>query len=765
MKSRRFTLVPLAAVVLSSTFLNAAEPEYHIWTDKSGRKVEATMLDVDTATAAVKIKTKDGREFAVPIANLSPEDVTYAKAKWAEMKAGASAAAPATTPPAAPTTPAAPGSTPPPAPAAPKAAPAKPAPPRPVVTVLPAAKFKAPTSAEYLRSVKKVRPRLLQTAEGWAYLKNMAATDPVMGKMLENIKASGEKLLETPELTRVYGEQRSTVTPGSKAIYRIAQLGLLHFVDGDPRWKDRGIKELDSLCSFPDWYPDDAEVTADFVIATSLAWDWFRDGLNSQQAQKIKQFISDKGVDVLVAHLDGEPAPATARGQQPGTSDTKSKAKAAPKKKVEDDKEPDVGEMAVASAAIIAGLAFVDEDAAMAKTAVDAAAKVFGRGMMRFAPAGIWPESMEQGDVVMDYAVMVLQSLRSAVGNDFGFSMLEGIPQSGTARMHMVSSTGQLFNYGDASSATLSRKWVSSWLAGMHGNPGNPAVTAGAVQGPDTAFLGLAGYFIYNNPHAAGDGTADTMDYVVPGGKVAALRSAWNDRNAMYVAVKGGDNSEPSAQLDVGSFVLDAGGQRWAVELGAETDRAPGFKPAADRTKRYELYREGTAGQNTLYMGSNQALDGKAFISSELSTPERGFAIVDMSDAFAEAKDAMRGVMMVRGAQPYVLIQDEYKLKGNSMVSWNMHTRAEAMVNGNTATLTQAKQTLTLKVLSPEGATFVAEDAPEQKEPLGSLKGVKVLKVNLPVAKGEARITILATQAPEVPVVPVVPLAEWAPKK
>ena len=724
------------------------------------------MLDVDTATASVKIQTKDGREFNVPIANLSPEDVTYAKARWAAMKAAPPAGAPAMTPPAAPAAPAVPGSTPPPAaPKAPAAAPAKPAPPRPAITVLPAAKFKAPTSAEYLRSVKKVRPRLLQAAEGWAYLKNMAATDPVMTKMLENIKASGEKLLETPELTRVYGEQRSAVTPGSKAIYRIAQLGLLHYIDGDPRWKDRGIKELDSLCSFPDWYPDDAEVTADFVIATALAWDWFRDGLNSQQALKIKQFISEKGVDVLVAHLDGEPPPPTARGQQPGTADTKAKAKAAPKKKDEEDTEPDAGEMAVASAAIIAGLAFVDEDAPMAKKAVDAAAKVFGRGMMRFAPAGIWPESMEQGDVVMDYAVMVLQSLRSAVGSDFGFSMLEGIPQSGTARMHLVSSTNQLFNYGDAGSATLSRKWVSSWLAGMHGNPGNAAVAAGAVQGPDTAFLGLAGYFIYNNPHAAGDGTADTMDYVVPGGSVAALRSAWNDRNAMYVAVKGGDNNEPSAQLDVGSFVLDAGGQRWAVELGAETDRAPGFKPAADRTKRYELYREGTAGQNTLYMGSNQALDGKAVISSQLSTPERGFAIVDMSDAFAEAKDALRGVMMVRGAQPYVLIQDEYKLKGNSTVSWNMHTRAEVMVNGNSATLTQGNQKLTMKVLSPEGATFISEDAPEQKEPLSSLKGVKVLKVSLPAAKGDARIAIVATQAPEVPTVSVVPLEEWAPKK
>lgn len=51
---------------------------------------------------------------------------------------------------------------------------------------------------------------------------------------------------------------------------------------------------------------------------------------------------------------------------------------------------------------------------------------------------------------------------------------------------------------------------------------------------------------------------------------VAVHRSSWTDPNATFVGLKAGSPSAPHGQMDIGSFVLDADGVRWAIDLGAE---------------------------------------------------------------------------------------------------------------------------------------------------------------------------------------------------
>lgn len=782
-------LASLAQFAVSGALAQLAE-EYRMWTNTSGKTVEATLVAVDAVAKTLKIKMKDGREFDVPIATLSPADFEYAKTRYAAMQAAPATApaAPATapttampattpagTPPATPGAPPAP--TAPAAPAAPKAKVAvvkKPAPPRPAITVIPLAKFKAPTSNDYLSGIAKVRPRLMQNAAGWAALKARTLEDPVYGKMLENLKASGEDLLATPTLTRVFGEMRGTTTPGSKAIYRMALLSVLNQVDGDLKWKQRAVEEVMALVdptSFGDWYPAEPEVTADFVVAVALGYDWFRDGFNAQQATAIRTHLIEKGIDAIAAFVEGDDVPDSAKAKAPGATASAKKSaapKKAPPKKDDNEDEPGRDHMACASALLLAAISLVDEDPTAAKKAADAGSKVFGKGITRFAPAGIWPEGMEAGDVVLDYAAMVIQSLRSASGKDYGLSMLEGIPQAGMARMHMKGPTGQLFNFGDTSARASMREWVSTWLCGLHGNPGIPAITAGAKLSPETALLSLPGHFIYYNPHAAGDGTADSTDFALPGGIVAALRTGWT-KDDMFVALKGGNNRDPNAQLDIGSFVLDAGGQRWGIELGVENDRVPAVKPAADRTKRYALYLEGTVGQNTLTIDGNQDLEARAAVLLGNSTPERSLAVVDMSKAYSKpAKDVHRGAMIVRGAKPYIVLQDDLIMKNSGVITWSMHTKAEIAADGTTATLTQGGKTLVATILSPAGATFssatppVPEKKNEQARDLEAEK-VRILKATLPEGKGPQSLCItfsLDAAAPHTPT----PVAEWVKK-
>ena len=94
------------------------------------------------------------------------------------------------------------------------------------------------------------------------------------------------------------------------------------------------------------------------------------------------------------------------------------------------------------------------------------------------------------------------------------------------------------------------------------------------------------------------------LDAIFRGVDIACFRSAWDDPNALYLAVKGGDNKAAHAHLDLGSFVLDAGGVRWAADLGPDDYDLPGYfgSPALDvlphphRSPQHPAHRRSESG-------------------------------------------------------------------------------------------------------------------------------------------------------------------------
>ena len=58
---------------------------------------------------------------------------------------------------------------------------------------------------------------------------------------------------------------------------------------------------------------------------------------------------------------------------------------------------------------------------------------------------------------------------------------------------------------------------------------------------------------------------------------VAFLRSDLRDRDAFFIGFKGGDNKANHSHLDLGTFVMDALGERWAIDLGGDEYNMPGY--------------------------------------------------------------------------------------------------------------------------------------------------------------------------------------------
>ena len=194
---------------------------------------------------------------------------------------------------------------------------------------------------------------------------------------------------------------------------------------------------------------------------------------------------------------------------------------------------------------------------------------------------------------------------------------------------------------------------------------------------------------------------------------IAIHRGSWTDPDATYVGLKAGSPSASHGQMDIGSFVLDSQGVRWALDLGAEgyhriEARGMNLWSQAQNSDRWKIFRQSNEGHNTLVIdGQLQKVSGNAPIVA--FSDDRAFphSIVDMTAVYeGQAGSARRGVALLDSRD--VLIQDQLTgLKPGSRVRWGMITPGKPARAGAAAIeLGQGRARLTLTILAPREAVW-----------------------------------------------------------
>ncbi|KAJ7252781.1 hypothetical protein B0H12DRAFT_1117835 [Mycena haematopus] len=265
-----------------------------------------------------------------------------------------------------------------------------------------------------------------------------------------------------------------------------------------------------------------------------------------------------------------------------------------------------------------------------------------------------------------------------------------------------------------------------------------------------------------------------------------SMRSSWTDPDALFVAIKAGtlQGHQTHNDLDVGDFVLDALGTRWAGELGDGDYLSPYyFSNDTQGSARWMYYRKMTEGQNTLLLGAtNQDVTAKPTIqfgtsnttqgSSTVFTPDQdstAYFTTDMTTAYFDASSVKRGIRLLNG-RTQVLLQDE--VTATTTIQWRMHTNASVTLSGTSATLKIDDKTMDISLLNaPSGATFSTSDAvrlstdvtppePDQPNP-----GVTVLLITLPAGTYNLQVLFSPQWSggqPAAVTPPSVALADWS---
>jgi hypothetical protein len=177
---------------------------------------------------------------------------------------------------------------------------------------------------------------------------------------------------------------------------------------------------------------------------------------------------------------------------------------------------------------------------------------------------------------------------------------------------------------------------------------------------------------------------------------VAFLRSDWESPDAFWIGVKGGDNQANHSHLDLGSFVLDARGVRWALDLGSDDYNLPGYFGK----QRFTYYRLRTESHNTVLIdGQNQ--DGKA---KAHMTMKNGVASIDLAAAYpGKVTKFVRTVELAHGG---ATIRDEIEADQPVEALWGMVTDAEVSIDHKQARLTKGSTALRATIRSPKDAVF-----------------------------------------------------------
>ena len=546
-----------------------------------------------------------------------------------------------------------------------------------------------------LTTLRPEHPRLIVLNSDIEHIRSLIEHHPLARRIHLDLVKEAEKLMTTPTVEyKLVGPR--LLAQSRYCLDRVYTLALLYRLDGKRQYLERAVRELRAAADFKDWNPSHFLDTAEMTHAFAIGYDWLYPALSPEERAWIRAAIVEKGLNPALSAYESNAFWVNSR----------------------------INWNQVCSGGIAMGaLAVADEEPDKARVLVRKALDSLPYALAAYAPDGGWAEGPGYWHYGTSYAVYFLAALDSALGTDFSLAETRGFDRTGRFRIYFSGPSGKTFNYADAHDRVEPAPEMF-WLARRFAEPvyawqEQRILEAGG--NPDPLDL------IWFQPEARSPRQENwPLDAIFHGVQVAFLRSAWDDPNALFAGVKGGDNKANHGHLDLGSFVLDGGGVRWALDLGPDDYNLPGYFGR----QRWTYYRMRTESHNTIMIDDeNQDPRAEAPISSHLFSPDLSWVEVDLTHAYARRlKQFHRKIGIAQGQQ--VFLQDVLESDQPVEALWGMLTDADVSPNGQTAELQKNGWTLSAEILSPRHAVFdvIPATAPV---PQATNSGVKKLVVRL----------------------------------
>ncbi|TIB77966.1 hypothetical protein E3Q23_01019 [Wallemia mellicola] len=328
---------------------------------------------------------------------------------------------------------------------------------------------------------------------------------------------------------------------------------------------------------------------------------------------------------------------------------------------------------------------------------------------------GTWTETSDYWYFGTTGWSLATASLISSTGNSQG--MLDSNPNFyKTADFHIYNYGNTFkFNYGDHGPNKFTATANALMLLGREVN--KPEYQLYQRDREDAADVFN---MLWYNPRVAGAWwNKIPLDRYFPAqaSQWASFRSSWTDHNGLFAAIKAGNTEghQTHGDLDVGDFVIDALGQRWAGELGSANYLGDKYFNSEDQdSNRWKWYRKATEGQNVLLMNNQNAVASVdstvkfdttnttqgATLDIDLDDESTGYFTADLTKTY-DNNSVKRGLRLFNKRRQ-VLLQDDINTSAN--FQWRMQTNATITLNGASADLELGGEKMTVRIVHSEEA-------------------------------------------------------------
>ena len=588
-----------------------------------------------------------------------------------------------------------------------------------------------------LATLKRGHPRIVFTEQDEQRIKNLMRSDELLRRLVERNNRLADRGIGLPPTRRQLSGPR-LLEQSRIAIERVTQQAMAYRMTGDRKYAERGIREMMAAAQFSDWNPSHFLDIGEMLAAMGLGYDWLYDAMDARERQTIRRAIVDKGINVALQHQSRE-TPMWMTGDSNWTA-------------------------VVNGGLIVAALAIADEEPTVSRTAIDRGVAAIRKMSKVYRPDGATHEGPLYWHYGFTYHALANRALQSALP---GRSLFDDpvYAKTGNFPIYLQGTTGSWYNYADGTPQfylspamfELSRAYKNPFFAWWTRDRLNDLVgTQFRTFNTEYRFFPL---FIawYDN---RGGSPQAPLDYKFGGrSQVFTMRGSWTNNQASFVGAKGGDNSLSHAHQDVGSFVFDAQGERWAVDLGPDDYNLPGYWDSREGGRRWNIFRLISLSHNTITIGTkDQRINGLNTITRTSFSGNNPIAILNMDPAYnGQASSIKRGFRFI--GREDLLIQDEIS-RANGNIRWTMMTGADVTVAGNRATLRQNGKTLTARILSPSNVSFRVISADTNRSGQNRNTAFRRLIFELGSVR-DARIVVQLSPGGDPRPASVVPLAQW----
>lgn len=525
-------------------------------------------------------------------------------------------------------------------------------------------------------------PRILLLNGEEREIEQSIATSPVWKKMHESILKECDNIIGLPPIERIQIGRR-LLDKSREALRRIFQLSYAYRITGQEKYFARCEKEMLVISNFSDWNPSHFLDVAEMTMAVSIGYDWLYPKLSDESRTIIREAIVSKGLNQSLDPKYNSWLKVVNNWNQ------------------------------VCNAGMTYGALAVAEDyPELSKKMIDNALSSIHLAIDEYKPDGAYPEGFGYWGYGTSFNVMFLSAIEKVFSTDFGLTSTPGFLQTAGFYENMTAVSSLCFNWGDCGQGgALSPAMF--WFAQRNNDLSQLWIEKRYLEKDDySSFVSdrlLPAIMIWGKDLPLNKITSPKYNIWKGQGanSVCIMRTSWTDPNAIFLGFKAGSPSVNHGHMDIGSFVMEADGSRWATDFGMqdyESLESKGIQVfgRTQDAQRWSIFRINNRAHNTLTVNDQlQQVNGYAKIDQASDKASFMYAISDISPVYStQLTSARRGVAIVD--QKFVVVRDELVAPDKpTTVRWTMLTSATVELGKNCIILTKEGHSLLLKVDAP----------------------------------------------------------------